>query len=50
ISGEMLNGWMRQLKLSGARNYGYYPDDFINDQPRMAEIRSAFSSYWYPQK
>lgn len=50
ISGEMLNGWMRQLKLSGARNYGYYPDDFINDQPRMAEIRPAFSSYWYPQK
>lgn len=50
ISGETLSGWMRQLKLSGAKNYGYYPDDFINDQPRMAEIRSAFSSYWYPQK
>lgn len=50
ISGEILNGWMRQLKMSGAGNYGYYPDDFINDQPRMAEIRSAFSSYWYPQK
>ena len=50
ISDEMLIGWMQQLRLSGAKNYGYYPDDFINDQPRMAEIRPAFSSYWYPQK
>lgn len=50
ISSERLAGWMRQLRLSGAKNYGYYPDDFLNDQPRMAEIRSAFSSYWYPQK
>nr|WP_318381399.1 poly-beta-1,6-N-acetyl-D-glucosamine N-deacetylase PgaB [uncultured Enterobacter sp.] len=50
ISGEQLAGWMRQLKLSGAKNFGYYPDDFLNDQPRMADIRSVFSAYWYPQK
>lgn len=50
ISGQQLAGWMRQLKLSGAKNFGYYPDDFVNDQPPMAEIRSAFSAYWYPQK
>ncbi len=50
IDGKQLAGWMRQLKLSGANNYGYYPDDFINDKPEMSEIRSTFSSYWYPQK
>lgn len=50
ISGKQLSEWMRQLKLSGAANYGYYPDDFINDKPEMSEVRSAFSSYWYPQK
>nr|WP_318379797.1 poly-beta-1,6-N-acetyl-D-glucosamine N-deacetylase PgaB [uncultured Enterobacter sp.] len=50
ISGEQLAHWMRQLKLSGAKNYGYYPDDFINDHPEMSAIRPTFSSYWYPQK
>lgn len=50
IGGRQLAEWMRQLKLSGAVNYGYYPDDFINDKPEMSEVRSAFSSYWYPQK
>lgn len=50
ISGKRIADWMRQLKLSGAENYGYYPDDFINDKPEMSAIRSTFSSYWYPQK
>ncbi|MCT4717024.1 poly-beta-1,6-N-acetyl-D-glucosamine N-deacetylase PgaB [Enterobacteriaceae bacterium H18W14] len=50
IDGKQLAEWMRQLKLSGAVNYGYYPDDFLNDKPEMSEIRSTFSSYWYPQK
>jgi len=50
ISGEQLAHWMRQLKLSGAKNYGYYPDDFINDHPEMSAIRPTFSFYWYPQK
>lgn len=50
ISGKQLVEWMHQLELSGAGNYGYYPDDFLNDKPRMSEIRSAFSLYWYPEK
>ena len=49
ISGKQIAEWMRQLKLSGAGNYGYYPDDFISDKPEMSEIRSTFFSYWYPQ-
>ncbi|MCX2499245.1 poly-beta-1,6-N-acetyl-D-glucosamine N-deacetylase PgaB [Plesiomonas shigelloides] len=49
ISGKQIAEWMRQLTLSGAGNYGYYPDDFINGKPEMSEIRPTFSSSWYPQ-
>lgn len=41
--------WMQVLQLNGVKNYGYYPDDFIENQPNMARIRPAFSSYWYPK-
>lgn len=40
--------WMRQLRLNGVNNYGYYPDDFIKNQPDISHIRPEFSSYWYP--
>ncbi len=30
------------------QNYGYYPDDFLNNQPDISRIRPEFSSYWYP--
>ena len=49
ISSKQLAEWMTQLQLSGARNFGYYPDDFISDQPGMSQIRPVFSSYWYPK-
>lgn len=39
---------MRQLRLNGVNNYGYYPDDFIKNQPDISHIRPEFSSYWYP--
>ncbi|MCC8380146.1 poly-beta-1,6-N-acetyl-D-glucosamine N-deacetylase PgaB [Xenorhabdus sp. PB30.3] len=48
ISGEQLAEWMRQLQLNGAQNFGYYPDDFINNQPEMNSIRPVLSSEWYP--
>ncbi|XRX84491.1 poly-beta-1,6-N-acetyl-D-glucosamine N-deacetylase PgaB [Franconibacter pulveris 1160] len=50
ISGKQLAQWMDQLKISGANSLGYYPDDFINGQPGMDEIRPSFSAWWYPQK
>lgn len=50
ISGKQLAHWMQVLQLNGANSYGYYPDDFLNDQPEMSDIRPSFSSYWYPQK
>ncbi len=35
---------MRLLRLNGVKNYGYYPDDFINNQPDISRIRPQFSS------
>ena len=50
ISGKQLAGWMSQLQLYGAKNYGYYPDDFINDKPKISDIYFIFSSEWFPKK
>ncbi|PTW85963.1 poly-beta-1,6-N-acetyl-D-glucosamine N-deacetylase PgaB [Achromobacter mucicolens] len=44
----VLAGWMRRLQLRGARSFGYYPDDFSQDQPRLQDIRPAISEAWYP--
>ncbi|MCR6707900.1 poly-beta-1,6-N-acetyl-D-glucosamine N-deacetylase PgaB [Enterobacter bugandensis] len=48
VSDSQLAAWMRVLQLNGIKNYGYYPDDFINNQPDISRIRPVFSSYWYP--
>ena len=48
IAGSQLAEWMIQLQMSGARHFGYYPDDFLNDHPQLKTIRPAFSAYWYP--
>ena len=31
-----------------ARSFGYYPDDFSQDQPRLQGIRPAISEAWFP--
>ena len=48
IPDQQLVDWMRTLQLNGVNNYGYYPDDFLNNQPDTSKIRPLFSSYWYP--
>ena len=48
VDTEVLAGWMKRLQLRGARSYGYYPDDFSQDQPRLQGIRPAISEAWYP--
>ncbi|EOX3820860.1 poly-beta-1,6-N-acetyl-D-glucosamine N-deacetylase PgaB [Enterobacter quasiroggenkampii] len=48
VSDSQLAQWMRVLQLNGVKNYGYYPDDFIHNQPDISRIRPVFSSYWYP--
>ena len=30
------------LQLNGIKNYGYYPDDFLNNQPDISRIRPEF--------
>ncbi|MDR4896052.1 poly-beta-1,6-N-acetyl-D-glucosamine N-deacetylase PgaB [Yersinia kristensenii] len=48
ISGPILAGWMRQLQLNGAQNFGYYPDNFITGEPPLKDVRPVLSSAWYP--
>lgn len=39
---ELANG-LRQLQLKGARNFGYFPDDALNDYPSIDVIRPLMS-------
>ncbi|WP_212589898.1 poly-beta-1,6-N-acetyl-D-glucosamine N-deacetylase PgaB [Bordetella genomosp. 7] len=48
VDTEVLAQWMRRLQLRGARNFGYYPDDFVQNHPVLEEIRPAISDSWYP--
>lgn len=50
IPDQQVAQWMRLLQLNGVKNYGYYPDDFLHNQPDLSQIRPEFSSYWYPDK
>ncbi|MCO4891613.1 poly-beta-1,6-N-acetyl-D-glucosamine N-deacetylase PgaB [Cupriavidus sp. WGtm5] len=48
VDSAVLAGWMQRLQRRGARSFGYYPDDFHNNQPRLELIRPALSNAWYP--
>jgi len=48
IDTRILAGWMKRLQLRGARSFGYYPDDFVADHPRLKEIIPAISTAWFP--
>ena len=48
VDEAQLAAWMRRLQWNGVRHFGYYPDDFLNDQPRLQRIRPALSNAWYP--
>ena len=48
IDTKVIAGWMQRLQLRGARNFGYYPDDFLLNHPVLEEIRPAISDSWYP--
>lgn len=50
IDSALLAGWMKRLQLRGARNFGYYPDDFIQNEPRLSIIRPTISTDWFPFK
>jgi biofilm PGA synthesis lipoprotein PgaB len=48
VDTAVLAGWMQRLQRRGAPSFGYYPDDFSQDQPRLQGIRPAISEAWYP--
>jgi biofilm PGA synthesis lipoprotein PgaB len=48
VDTDVLAGWMQRLQRRGAPSFGYYPDDFSQDQPRLQGIRPAISEAWYP--
>lgn len=49
IDSAVLAGWMRQLQISGARSFGYYPDDFAQNQPSLELLRPYLSTAWFPK-
>ena len=40
---QALAAQLRQLHLAGARNFGYYPDDFHQNVPEESIIKPAIS-------
>ena len=48
IPAQTLAAQMRRLHATGARHFGYYPDDFHNDHPAEAVIRPALSLEAHP--
>ena len=40
---ELTRQW-QLMRRAGARNLGYYPDDFLNNQPSMEVVRNALST------
>ena len=48
IDTRTLADWMRRLQRRGALSFGYYPDDYTRDHPKLKQIRPAISSDWYP--
>ncbi|AOK19924.1 poly-beta-1,6-N-acetyl-D-glucosamine N-deacetylase PgaB [Burkholderia cepacia] len=43
ISSTTLLAQMGRLRSRGALSFGYYPDNFLHDQPKLATIRNAMS-------
>jgi len=44
VDSNRLASWMRRLERQGAIHFGYYPDDFVRELPRLDAIRTAFST------
>lgn len=48
IDSVVLTKWLQRMQMRGARSFGYYPDDFVQDHPKLEIIRPAISNAWYP--
>lgn len=49
VPNTVLQQWIEALQWQGVRHFGYYPDDFHNDQPSLSIIRPALSNAWEPK-
>lgn len=43
VTDQTMTDWIRLLQRLGVKNYGYYPDDFFNNQPSAESISSLIS-------
>ncbi|KWA43064.1 poly-beta-1,6-N-acetyl-D-glucosamine N-deacetylase PgaB [Burkholderia multivorans] len=43
IGADTLLAQMRRLRSEGAVNFGYYPDNFLNNQPNLETVRDVMS-------
>ncbi len=50
ISSNELAAHMQFLATHQALNFGYYPDDFLNNHPDLTSIRTGISLQTYPYK
>lgn len=50
VDSHELAHWMQQLQRMGIQNFGYYPDDFVQNQPALGAVRPAISNAWYPYR
>jgi biofilm PGA synthesis lipoprotein PgaB len=41
-------GQLHRIQKLGAVHVGYYPDNYIEDQPRQADMEREFSLPYYP--
>jgi biofilm PGA synthesis lipoprotein PgaB len=48
VDSHILAQQMKLLQLQGALNFGYYPDDFLNDSPSFDVIKPYFSLQVFP--
>ncbi len=48
IDAAQLRHEIRLLQQAGAFNLGYYPDDFLNNQPDLKQIREVISAAEFP--
>ncbi|WP_345796155.1 poly-beta-1,6-N-acetyl-D-glucosamine N-deacetylase PgaB [Castellaniella sp. MT123] len=50
VPSRTLASWMQHLQRLGIQNFGYYPDNFVENQPDLKIIRPAISNAWYPHR
>ncbi len=50
LEATLLRDWMEQLVRRGVMNFGYYPDDFLRDQPEFGPTFEGISLNAFPHR